>query len=99
MQRASQGKGCMSYTPETLQADILDLFDDASNLSTRPWEFGSLPLTIALPRSLDASRIALKRTRVTRVVLTPRVKLCSPLVCFLCGARADAHRCPGGREK
>lgn len=85
----------MSYTPETLQSDILDLFDDASSLSTRPWDLESLPLEMALPRSLDASRIALKRTRVTRVVFVPRVKVRSPLVCFLCGARADAHRCPG----
>jgi hypothetical protein len=88
----------MSYSPEDLQSGIVEFFDDAASLSLRPWDFGTLPLSVGLRslRSLDTTRLRMKVTRVARVMFAPQRQAGphSKLVCNFCGARSSQHRCP-----
>jgi hypothetical protein len=82
----------VTFPLEDLRNDIVDLFDAAADLTSRPRELEELPLTVAL-RDL---RLQMKGKRVPRVVLEPKRQAGShsELVCASCGARAPGHRCP-----
>lgn len=94
----------MSYAPEELQADIVELFDDAADRNSELTSLRLLPLVVSFRdfRSLDTTRLKMRGTRVARVVFVPVVRQSGPhsaLVCHFCGARSSHHRCPvtGGK--